>query len=283
MINVDAFERAMNSANPVLDWEDTALFQDWERKVSAENDYLICVSPSSRTSGSGSGKTTLAVTLAQKTDRSEEGFDAETKATLDAGDLAYEILPNIEEGSAVIFDEAQGAPGTSSVNARRGMTAEAIDAINGILANRDKNLTLIIVVQQLAMLDKMLYPMVDAWLLINKDPSHPNGPEYLYHTLMTDDYDLQDPQIKTPAHEWFEWSDLPADDDDYAEMERKKQEAKRQQGESDDETPEDNLTPRARNRVIAQRAAEGVKQKHLAETFNISRQRVSQIINEYEG
>lgn len=283
MINIDAFERELDSAAAVMKWEDTALNQRWQRKVEAKNDFLLCISPSSKTSGSGSGKTTLATTLAQKTDRSESGFDAETKATLDAGDLAYETLPNIEEGSAVIFDEAQGAPGTSSVNARRGMTAEAIDAINGILANRDKNLTLIVVVQQLAMLDKMLYPMIDAWLLITRDPSHPNGPRAVHHTFMTNDYDLQDPQIKTPAHEWLTWSDLPPDDDDYAEMERKKQAAKRQQGESETETPEDNLTPRARNRIIAERADEGVKQKHLAQTFNISRQRVSQIVNEYEG
>jgi hypothetical protein len=283
MINVEAFEQELDSTAAILQWDETDLNQRWQRKVSAKNDFLLCVSPSSQTSGSGSGKTTLATTLAQKTDRSDGGFDAETKATLDAGDLAYEILPNIEEGSAVIFDEAQGAPGTSSVNARRGMTAEAIDAINGILANRDKNLTLIVVVQQLAMLDKMLYPMIDAWLLITRDPSHPNGPRAVHHTFMTDDYDLQDPQIKTPAHEWLTWSDLPADDDDYAEMERKKQEAKRQRGESENETTEDNLTPRARNRLIAERADEGVKQKHLAETFNISRQRVSQIISEYEG
>ena len=63
-------------------------------------------------------------------------------------------------------------------------------------------------------------------------------------------------------------------------MERKKKAAKRKRGESDEDTKTDSLTPRARNRLIVERAAEGVKQKHLAKTFNISRQRVSQIINE---
>ena len=283
MIDVDAFERELNSTTAVLEWEETKLHQNWQRKVSANNDFLIAVSPSSRTSGSGSGKTTLAVTLAQRMDDSESGFDAETKATLDAGDLAYEILPNVEPGSAVIFDEAQGAPGTASVNSRRGMTSESIDAINGILANRDKNLTLIVVVQQLAMLDKLLYPMVDAWLLITADPSDPQGPECVHHTLMTNDYNLKDPEIKTPAHENLVWSELPVDCDDYAEMERKKQAAKRKRGESDENTKEDSLTPRERNRIIVERASDGVKQKHLAETFDISRQRVSQIINEYDG
>jgi len=280
MIDVEGFEAALDSADPILDWQDTVLYKRWMRKVSAKNDFLICISPSSRTSGSGSGKTTLAVTLAQKMDRSESGFDAETKATLDAGDLAYGILPNVEEGSAVIFDEAQGAPGTTSVHRRRGMTSEALDAINAILANRDKNLTLIMIVQQLAMLDKMLYPMLDAWMLITADPTSPTGAECVHHTLMTNDYDLQNPEIKTPAHETLSWSELPVDDDDYAEMERKKQAAKRKRSDSDSEEPSDSLTTRARNRLIVERAAEGVKQKHLAKTFNISRQRVSQIINE---
>jgi len=280
VIDVRGFEAELDSADPVLEWDETKLYQSWDRKISSNNDFLMVISPSSKTSGSGSGKTTLAVTAAQKMDRSESGFDAETKATLDAGDLAYDILPNIEQGSAVIFDEAQGSPGTTSVNARRGMTSEAIDAINGILANRDKNLTLIIVVQQLAMLDKMLYPMIDAWLLITQDPSTPSGPEAVHHTLMTNDYDLSNPEIKTPAHETLSWSELPLTDDDYSEMERKKQAAKRKRSSSDDEQKDDSLTTRARNRLIKERAAEGVKQKHLAETFNISRQRVSQIINE---
>ena len=282
MIDPDAFERALDSSQPILDWPETKLHARWKKKVSANNDFLMVISPSSRTSGSGSGKTTLAVTAAQKMDRSESGFDAETKATLDAGDLAYQILPNIESGSAVIFDEAQGAPGTTSVNSRRGMTAEALAAINAILANRDKNLTLIIVVQQLAMLDKLLYPMIDAWLLITADPTDPNGPEATYHTLTTDDYDLKDPNIKTPAHETLTWSELPFDDDDYAEMERKKQNAKRKPS-SDDNKPDDALTPRARNRLIAERAEAGVPQSALAETFDISQPRVSQIIKEYEG
>jgi len=280
MIDTAGFEAALDSTQPLLDWEETVLYKRWMRKVSAKNDFLMCISPSSRTSGSGSGKTTVAVTAAQRMDRSESGFDAETKATLDAGDLAYDILPNVEPGSAVIFDEAQGAPGTTSVNARRGMTSEAIDAINGILANRDKNLTLILVVQQLAMLDKMLYPMLDAWLLITRDPTNPAGAQSVHHTLMTNDYDLQNPEIKTPAHETLSWSELPVDDDDYAEMERKKQAAKRKRTDSDSEQASDSLTPRARNRLIVERAADGVKQKHLAKAFNISRQRVSQIINE---
>ena len=283
MIDVDAFEKELNSTTPVLEWKETQLYQNWQRKVSANNDFLIALSPSSRTSGSGSGKTTLAVTLAERMDDTAEGFDAETKATLDAGDLAYQILPNVEPGSAVIFDEAQGAPGTTSVNSRRGMKSEALDAINGILANRDKNLTLIVVVQQLAMLDKLLYPMLDAWLLITADPTEPQGPECVHHTLMTNDYNLKDPQIKTPAHEKLVWDDLPPDSDNYAEMERKKDAARRKKEESDESSMVDSLTTRERDRLIAERAEQGVGQKILAEAFDISQWRVSQIIKEYDG
>lgn len=273
-----------------LDWPDTALFRRQRRRVDEPpaNDFVVAITPSSHTGVSGTGKTTLATTLAKSFDVSEDGFDAEEKATLDAGKLAYEVVPSVQPGSAVIFDEAQGAPGTDSVNSRRGMKSESLDAINGILANRDKRLTLILVGQQLAMLDKNLFPMIDAWLLIRKEPSDPTGPLVTHHKLYIEDYDLRSPDIKTPGVEDLRWGPLPADDPDYSVMERKKQRAKSRRSESDNENADDPTAlpdnvaewPKSKRDLALKMAWEaGASQPELASQVDLDQSTVSDIVN----
>lgn len=267
----------------VRDFERTRLYQDWVYRTGGgdANDYLIVLTPSSKTAGSGSGKTTCATSLAKAFDRSDEGFNAEEKASLDAGELAYKILPSIETGSAVIFDEAQGAPGTKSVNARRGMTQEALDAITAILANRDKRLTIIIVAQQLGMLDNLIYPMIDAWLLITKDPQMPRGPELVHHKLTMNDYDLNNPDIRTPAIESLTWPRIDHDDPDYRTMEQKKQDAKQRRASADeDATPITELPKPLRDQKIRKMAKLGIRQEDIASTFDLSQPQISTIIND---
>ncbi|WP_254544101.1 hypothetical protein [Halomarina pelagica] len=264
----------------VSPWQQTLLYKRWHQRVAVggPNDFIICITPSSKTGVSGTGKTTLATVLAKEFDLTDDGFNAEEKATLDAGELAYDILPEVESGSALIFDEAQGAPGTASVNSRRGMTSAALDAINGILANRDKRLTLIIVAQQLSMLDKLLYPMIDAWLLIRIEPTQPNGPLVTHHKIYVEDYDLGSPKSKTPALEDLSWPALSRRDPDYRTMERKKQKAKRKRSEAADELPAEIPKP-LRDEKITQMYAAGISQKKIGEIFDISQSMVSQIVN----
>jgi hypothetical protein len=273
-----------------LDWPDTALFRRQRRRVDQPpaNDFVVAITPSSHTGVSGTGKTTLATTLAKSFDVSESGFDAEKKATLDAGKLAYEVVPSVEPGSAVIFDEAQGAPGTDSVNSRRGMKSESLDAINGILANRDKRLTLILVGQQLAMLDKNLFPMIDAWLLIRKEPSDPTGPLVTHHKLYIEDYDLRSPDIKTPGVEDLRWGPLPADDPDYSAMEKKKQRAKQRRSASDNEEADDPTAlpddisqwPKSKRDLALKMAYEsGASQSELADRVDLQQATISRIVN----
>lgn len=271
-----------------LDWEDTSLYRDWDKQVvQGGNDFIIAITPSSKTPVSGTGKTTAGVAFAKHFDRSPSGFDAEEKGTLDAGELAYGIIPEVEAGSAVIFDEAQGAPGTDSVNARRGMTTEAIDAINAILANRDKNLTLILIGQRLSMLDKNLYPMIDAWCLIRKAPIQEGGPLMTYHSIYINDYDLGNPSAKTPGHEDLSWPEISGDDEDYSVMERKKQEAKQKRSESASEgegvSLPDNIgemPQKHRDSIICDLRNRGVDRETVAEAAGVSPSRVSQITND---
>jgi len=277
-------------------WKQTALFQRWKKRVATgrNNDMVIVLTPSSLTGVSGTGKTTAAVSLGKSFDLTDDGFDGEEKTSLDAAEMAYEKLPNAESGSALVFDEAQGAPGTNSVNSRRGMKSSAIDAINGILANRDEGFTIIIVGQQLGMLDKNLYPMIDAWLLIRREPDMPDGPMMTHHRLHIDDYDLKSPKLTTPAVENLEWPRIPTNDPDYRALERKKQEAKQkgngydEDGDSESDGPPipeslSDMPVDYRDPIIEDLRNRGVGREPLAEAADVSLQRISQIAPVEEG
>lgn len=270
-----------------MSWEDSLLYQDWSRAVKHDpaNDFVICITASSRTPVSGTGKTTLETSLAQKTDLTDDGFNAEEKSSLDAGEIAYEIVPEVETRSAVVFDEAQGAPGTTGLDARRAMKQESIDAISSMLANRDKMLTMIIGAQQFSMLDSRLYPLIDAWLLIRRAPGDPEGPLGTYHKVYIEDYNLKAPKVKTPAIEDFSWPRVRHDDPDYRHLEELKQKAKTRNGyNTDGETEEGPATvldmPKTvRNDEIARLYKQGVTQTKIANLFDLKQPTVSDIIN----
>jgi len=189
---------------------------------------------------SGTGKTTAAVTYCKHFDDSEGGFDGEEKATLSVSEFA-EKLPDIPDRSAILYDEAQGIGDETGLDARRSMKTETLQAINNILANRDKNLTVIIAAQHLPSLDKRLPGLLDGWLLIKQGADEPDGPRAKYHHSNLEDYDFNSPKVRTPGVDTVTWDPLPADDPDYVALEEKKQEAKAglTDEEGDQELPRD--------------------------------------------
>lgn len=261
-------------------WRASKLYYDWYKKtqVGETNDFVLAVSASSRTGVSGTGKTTLETHLGREFDTSPDGFDAKLKGTVDVRELAYERLPKIPDNSAVVGDEIQGAPGTEGLDARRGMRQSSIDAINSILANRDKSLTVILGAQIIQMLDKRLYPLLDAWLLIRKEPGDPDGPLVTYHKVHTDDYNLKSQDWKTPAVEDLTWPRIPHDDPDYKHLNKLKQKAKDRDGDDDGQPPSEE-PKHIRNRRIKSLVKEGVPQNVIAETYGVTQSRVSQIAN----
>lgn len=233
-----------------MTFDETALFSRWARNVLVgdPNDFVVCVTASGHTSVSGSGKTTLSLYLAkmfnhyleEKRNGDHVEFDAKEHATVDAHELAYEVVPEMEQTGIVCYDEAQGAPGTSGLDKRRSMQQESVDAINSVLANRDKELTIIVTAQLISMLDKRLLPIIDAWLLITEEPSSPDGPLAVHHDIYVEDYELSSPQLRTPIIEEIQWPRINHNDADYRAMERKKQRAKKRRLEEDDQkAPED--------------------------------------------
>lgn len=216
------------------------VFKDWYESIhiGTPNDYVLAISASGSSSMSGTGKTTCAVTHAKHFDSSEGGFDGEQKSTLSVGEFA-EQLPEIPNYSCVLYDEAQGIGDETGLDARRAMKTETLEAINNILANRDKNLTIIIVAQHLPSLDKRVPGLLDGWLLITEGADEPNGPKAKYHHSNLADYDFNSPDVRTPVKDVITWDPLPKGDQDYAALEEKKQEAKasHREDEADRELP----------------------------------------------
>lgn len=211
-----------------------AVFKDWYEsiKIGNPNDYVLAISASGSSSMSGTGKTTAAVTFAKHFDDSPDGFDGAGKATLSVSEFA-EQLPKIPDRSAILYDEAQGIGEETGLDRRRSMKAETLQAINNILANRDKSLTVIIAAQHLPSLDKRLPGLLDGWLLIETGADEPGGPKARYFHSNLQDFDFNSPDVKTPEVDTVTWQPLPPDDEDYAALEAKKQEAKATLDEDD--------------------------------------------------
>lgn len=233
------------------------LYALWHSQVvePPENDFVVLVSASSSTPVSGTGKTTLMLTLAKMFDRSAGPFDAEKQATLDVGELAYELAADLPEGSAIVADEIQGTPGADGFDSRRGMKTEVVDGISAILANRNDNYTVILGAQQLGSIDKRLVPVIDIWILIRSAPPQPRAS---VHTLRDNDFNLSSTQIRTPRIETLTWEKIPHSNENYQRLEQMKERAKTRgsvydKDESDDSgDPEEGRLPKAAQEELAQ-------------------------------
>lgn len=234
-----------------MSFKNSYLYHRWHEQVQKppSNDFVIAISASGKSTMSRTGKTNLETGLAQTLDTSDTPFNAQKKATLDAGELAYDIVPEVPNRSAVCLEEAQGSAGTTGMDARRGMKSEVIDSINAILNNGNKELTIIITAQHLPMLDKRLPPLVDAWLLIRHGPTSPAGPRAIHHGMLVEDYNFGSPQIKTPAYEDFTWPKVPQDNPNYQILEQKKEKAKQKYSDDDED---DELPKQAQIRIAQQ-------------------------------
>jgi len=260
------------------EFENNILHRRWKQRVvdGDPNDFIVAISASpQRTGVSGTGKTTLALDLAKNHfDVSESGFDASEQATLDTRELE-DLYHNNDRGSALIFDEAQGVDADSGANARRSMASSTIDAIGTVAANRMRAMTLIIISQNIKWLDKNLLDLVDCWIRITDEPSTQNGPRATAYELYADDMDFESRKTKTPVLTDLTWNDIPDSDADYRYMERLKEEAT----EEAEEEALDELPTELRDEKIEQLVDAGLRQKDVAEAFELTPQRVSQIVS----
>lgn len=245
----------------------TETYADWYQQVCRPpaNDYVFVISASSKTPVSGTGKTTLMTGLCKALDRSKGGFDAEEQATLNANEFANEVIPNAPYGAAVAIDESQGTPGEGSgLNRMRAMSEQVMDSVGSLLANRDKSLTVVIVVQQFHMLFSDFYPLVDNWLLIRYGPGQAGGPQVISHDVYSDDYHLGGSQLKTPIRESLSWPPISHDDPDYRYLEQAKQEAKEKGRKEEDSDDDDGLSKEAQKQLAQTLRNRGLSLREIA-------------------
>jgi len=218
--------------------EHSQLYQDVENRVltGGKNDYIIAVSANPRQTGvSGTGKTTFALRLAKTYfDQSPEGYDATEKATLDVNELVS-MYDNSAPRSAIIYDEAQGTPSGTGLNAKRTMKEESLTAINTVATRRKDRVTLIVVTQNIKTLVTDLYDFVDAWLLIQDDRNH-----YATHYEVNPDvFDFETRKTETPGVEDLTWDPFAHDDPDYRHLNKLKDVATDTGPTGDEETNPD--------------------------------------------
>jgi len=224
--------------NPIRSIKGSRLYKDWYYRVGSgkPNDYIIAVSANPRTTGvSGTGKTTFALRLAKSYfDVKDSEFDATEQTTLDPDELSHQIYPNIDEGAAMIYDEAQGTPTSTGLNSKRTMKEESLTAINTIATRRKDRKTLIIVTQNIKSLVGDLYDYIDAWLLIQDDINY-----YATHYRVNPDvFDFETRKTETPGVENLTWDPYTKDDPDYAYLDKLKEEATKQQQADAEENQE---------------------------------------------
>lgn len=260
-------------------FEQNVVYKRWQRRVAQgdPNDLVVAISASPKHTGvTGTGKSTLALNLAKHHwDISDRGFVAADKATLSPLDVG-DMYAASQRGSCLIFDEAQGtgAGDEAGVNARRGMSDAALEAIGKIAANRNQAITLILVAQSVKWLDKNLLDLVDIWIRIKYEPSDPRGPLATAYELYQDDMEFESATTKTPVLSDLTWGRIPADDADYQTLERLKNEATRETADEDPSIPTE-----IRDKKIKKMSDVGIGQQEIAETFDISQSRVSQIVS----
>lgn len=203
---------------------ESRLYTDWYYRVGSgyPNDYIIAITADPRFTGvSGTGKTTMGAGLAKwYFDISPSGYDAEIQYTQSAQDILPKMYAKSEEGSALIYDEAQGTPSGTGLNSKRSMKNDALEAINTIATRRKDRKTLIVISQSLKSLNKDLYDFIDAWILITDDVDY----RATHYSVQPDVFNLETRKTKTPGVEELTWDPLPADDPDYKIMEKIKDE-----------------------------------------------------------
>lgn len=206
-----------NAGEISQDFTEGRLHDLYRRRVlDSDNDLVVVIAAASKSAISGVGKTTLAVSLARYLDNSPDGFDAESKTTLDPKTFAHTLLTDQESvpnQSAVVFDEAQGTLSSRGADARRSMADSVMDVTTAISTLRFRQVSCIIVSQSTKWIDKRIDDVLDALILIQDW----DGEEARAEVFTTYYNDLEtSPSRYTEYLDTLTWPALSEDDPDYA-------------------------------------------------------------------
>jgi hypothetical protein len=233
--DIDVKVATGTGGKPTGEFTDSKTYEEWYERLACgdPNDMVFVITADPRYTGvTGTGKSTLGGGLAKwYFDISDRGWDPEINYTMTSGDIE-KMYSESQTGSCLVYDEAQGTPSDTGLNSKRSMKEDALGAINTVATGRKQRKSLIVIAQSLKSLNKDLFDYVDAWILIQDDTNYKATRYDLYPEV----FDLGSNEIKTPGIEELKWDPLPPDSEDYAVMERIKDEASDVSGGEDGES-----------------------------------------------
>ena len=257
-------------------FRNSKFFAELLNRLVTGRDMNIIVTAASET---GVGKTTLAVAIAMMID--QHGWTAEKAAVADAAayDRLYDTVP---PGTCLILDEAEKA-----ADARRGMSKESVTLTQSFATKRYKQVFSILTAPSKGWVDNRLgSDAADYWIqALQTDLGRIKGEAKVYR-LKTNEHYETDYAERT---EYLSWPSLD-DDPQFQRLDERKRElleSDTEQSYVDAENVEElkqqaveSATERQR-REVARRLndIDSIKQKDIAEAFDISQSRVSQLIH----
>lgn len=202
-----------NPEDQLADFEETWLHDIHEsRVVNGSNDLIIGIAGASISPGSGIGKTTKGIRLCRRLDCSGEGWNHE-KATLDSHEFARGLMNDasrLPSKSSVLFDEGTGTLDSDGADARRSMAGSVMDVTKALATLRYRQITAVIILQDMAWVDQRLRDVLDVLILIQEP-----GRAVIFHPYKND---LKPSTKYNDRKGELVWNPLPDDDEDYARL-----------------------------------------------------------------
>lgn len=257
--------------------QNSRFFTEIYTRLVTGRDANIVITASSET---GVGKSTLAVTLALLLD--QHGWTAD-KAAIGSAREYDRLYDAVKPGSVVILDEAEEA-----ADSRRGMTSESVSLAQSFAAKRYKQVFSILTAPTKSWIDKRLgSDSADFWIQAQEtDLGRIKGEARVYR-LKTNEHYERDFTKKT---ETLSWPDI-SDHKEFARMDERKRERYDNGGESTEYYDEEDVSRvRRKTREEVKKDVrrdiigklddiDDLTQSQIADVFDLSRSRVSQIVN----
>jgi hypothetical protein len=279
---VDDLDISHYDLGPVGPWlkvpsiRKSQFFAELLTRLVCGRDMNIIVTAASET---GVGKTTLAVAIAMLMD--QQGWDAEKASVANAQkyDWLYDqCLP----GSCLILDEAEEA-----ADGRRAMASESVSLTQSFATKRYRQVFSILTAPSKSWVDKRLGgDAADYWIQAQEgDFGRITGQAIVYRLRTNEHYETD----YADREEWITWPNLDAHEE-FQKLDQRKETILESDGEKTyyrkeeveemREQTEKKVREKQRKAVIKSlNKLDKVTQNDIAEVFDISQGRVSQLIN----
>jgi len=256
---------------------ESKFFAELLNRLVTGRDMNICITAASET---GVGKTTLAAAIAILID--QHGWDASKASVADPADYdrRYDSAP---PGSCLILDEAEKA-----MDARRGMSSDSVNLSQTFATKRYRQIFSILTAPSKSWIDKRLgSDAADYWIQAQQaDLGRIKGEAKCYRLRTNEHYEVD----YSKRTEMIHWPNLD-DNDEFQKLDQRKQDllesdAEQTYVDADDvdelkQQAAESATKRQRRRTIKRLDDRPeLTQKAIAQVFDLSPSRISQIVND---